>query len=150
MTKLNNKDNFRFPLPNNFLISSVTGYYVTAQDLEMFDNYVKTFKDILEIIQSILSVFPKKKEKVNFNESKLFTLMNSLLWSFLFFNINLLLTINNPDIHPSDTTVGLFCYMDQLLNSKYLAKPFVFLNLMLCLHTCNCFPIFRLRSPFSW
>ena len=45
----------------------------------MFDNYVKTFKDILEIIPSILSVFPKKKEKVNFNESKLFTLMNSLL-----------------------------------------------------------------------
>ena len=69
ITKLNNKDNFRFPLPNNFLISSVTGYYVTAQDLETFDNYVKTFKDILEIIQSILSVFPKEKEKVNFNDS---------------------------------------------------------------------------------
>lgn len=69
MTKLNNKDNFRFPLPSNFLISSVTGYYVTAQDLEMSDNYVKTFKDIPDVIQSILSVFPKKKEKVNFNES---------------------------------------------------------------------------------
>lgn len=69
ITKLNNKDNFRFPLPNNFLISSVTGYYVTAQNLETFDNYVKTFKDILEIIQSILSVFPKEKEKVNFNDS---------------------------------------------------------------------------------
>ena len=64
MTKLNNKDNFRFPLPSNFLISSVTGYYVTAQDLEMSDNYVKTFKDIPDVIQSILSVFPKKKEKV--------------------------------------------------------------------------------------
>lgn len=65
MTKLNNKDNFRFPLPNNFLIilSSVTGYYVTAQDLEMFDNYVKTFKDILEIMQPFFFSFSKKEGK---------------------------------------------------------------------------------------
>lgn len=36
----------------------------------MFDNSTKTFKDMLEIMQTILLVAPQRKEKVNFDEFK--------------------------------------------------------------------------------
>ena len=60
MTKFNNRDTFGISIAKQLtvIVSSVLEYQKTARDLEMLDNYMKTFKDIQETAQTILSVFP--------------------------------------------------------------------------------------------
>lgn len=56
MTKFNNRDTFGISIAKQLIVilSSVLEYQKTARDLEMLDNYMKTFKDIQETAQTIL------------------------------------------------------------------------------------------------